>query len=124
MNKNEYNKYRQIKSNLHKQFDIWQLAKDGCRLTLDIEAGYSTELKVKIDGLYKSLGFYPYSIVRSYEFTDMNARIIYIHFDSEAEYISLSTVIERTTFDNALYDGFSFDVCKYRHNVRIWEKSK
>ena len=119
MNRNEYNTYRSIKSDIHKWFDKWEWSKNGTRLTIDTES-YSPELRQALDKLYRDYGFYPYSICRSYEFTDMNARIIYIPFENENEWKKLSTVTERMIWENALFDGFSFDVCRYKHNIRTF----
>ena len=120
MKREEYNKYRSIKSDLHKWFDKWEMSKNGTRLTIDIEE-YSPELRQALDKLYRDYGFYPYGLCRSYEFTNMNARVIYISFDSEEEWTRLSTIVERSVYENALFEGFNFDVCRFRYNVRTWE---
>ena len=117
MKRNDYKLYRSIKSDLHKWFDKWEMSKNGARLTIDVD-NYSPELRQALDKLYRDYGFFPYGLCKSYEFIDMNARLIYISFDSESEWISLSTIIERTVYKNALFAGFDFNVSRFRYNIR------
>lgn len=118
MKRNEYNLYRSLKSDLNKWFNKWDWNKNGTRLTIDVDE-YSPELRQALDALYRSYGFFPYGLRKSYEFISMNARLIYIPFDSESDWKSLSTIEERALYENALFAGFDFNVCRNRNNVMM-----
>lgn len=119
MKRSEYNLFRSIRSNMRKWYEKNDMSKYGSLHTIDVT--YSTELKLKLDTLYREFGFYPCTVEVSDRYLTDTPKIVYIHYESVQEWEKLTTIQERTVCENALYDGFVFEKSMFRMRIDKWE---
>lgn len=97
MKRSDYNEFLYIRSSIRKN------EKAGTRpIMWHINVEYSAELKQKIDELIRTTGFYPCRVGDCEFFRDGHDYIIYIHYESEKQWLELTTREERKSVENAL----------------------